>query len=219
MSTDAVLVKLDELQAMANTLMTKITTGAEQLEECRESKRVEQLKEAAKTVITTTVHIQNFRTVYEAATREVRLGVTSERIAELQHQLADKARESPTSIAWSRHPEYQAFTQSICEVNDLGESPSTEAALEDGDAADVVVEASKRSLKCPLTQTYFVEPVTNPSCGHTFSKEAILQLARSSTSVPCPIAGCSRAVQVARLRPEEGIARAISRMGRVRIFE
>lgn len=220
MSTDTVLVKLDELQATAKTLMAKITVGAEQLEECSEGKRVGQLKDAAKTVIATAAHVQDFRTAYQAAVREVRPGATSERIAELQRQLAGKAHEPPPSITWSRHPEYQAFMQRLCEVNDLSESPSTEAALEDDDSnADVIVEASKRSLKCPLTQTYFVEPVTNPSCGHTFSKAAILQLARSSTSVPCPVAGCSRNVQIARLQPEDGIARAITRMGRVRIFE
>ena len=31
------------------------------------------------------------------------------------------------------------------------------------------------SLKCPLTSCYLEDPVSNPQCGHTYSKAAVIR--------------------------------------------
>ncbi|CAO3630873.1 unnamed protein product [Cunninghamella echinulata] len=67
---------------------------------------------------------------------------------------------------------------------------------ENGDNDDIVVAATKKSLKCPITTSWLEEPVTSKRCTHTFSKSAIMGMierARVST-VECPIPGCHEAL-------------------------
>jgi hypothetical protein len=45
-----------------------------------------------------------------------------------------------------------------------------------------------KGLKCPITATFFVDPVKNSSCGHSYSKAAITEHLKHSLC--CPVAGC-----------------------------
>lgn len=50
---------------------------------------------------------------------------------------------------------------------------------------------STSKLRCPITTKLMEDPVRNSLCGHTYSKEAILQHLRVSRRKECPVAGCS----------------------------
>lgn len=46
-------------------------------------------------------------------------------------------------------------------------------------------------LKCPITTTYYDQPLKNNKCGHVYSKEGIEQLLRGHGKKKCPVAGCT----------------------------
>lgn len=45
--------------------------------------------------------------------------------------------------------------------------------------------------------------MNSKTCGHTYSREAILSLLNGQSSVKCPIAGCSKTVSANKLEPDE----------------
>ena len=54
-----------------------------------------------------------------------------------------------------------------------------------------------RSLTCPLTRQQFVTPVKSRQCGHTYSKEAVLNhihISRTRGGARCPVGGCPETV-------------------------
>jgi len=66
---------------------------------------------------------------------------------------------------------------------------------DDGDSdSDIEVEKKSGSnLKCPITATWFDEPVKSKQCGHIYSHQAILLYIGNSKMKKCPVAGCSNA--------------------------
>lgn len=84
----------------------------------------------------------------------------------------------------------------------------------------LVVGTGKQSLRCPLTQTIYVDPVGNPSCPHIFSRQSIISLARQNRSnyVRCPIPGCNRNINVDALRTNEVLARRVENLQAEKIF-
>lgn len=90
---------------------------------------------------------------------------------------------------------------------------------------DAMIQVSRPSLRCPLTQQHLVDPVRNQPCGHVYSRAAILALLQQQQqhhnragNQPCPIAGCSARISgVAALQPATDLAGRIERMAN-RIF-
>jgi len=79
---------------------------------------------------------------------------------------------------------------------------------EEEDDGDLMVVDSEHTFpeRCPLTFLRFKEPLKNPSCGHTYSKEGIyglFQQNRGRASIACPVAGCSKNVVRSSLLPDE----------------
>lgn len=74
------------------------------------------------------------------------------------------------------------------------------------DDDDIVVDKATISTRCPITFQQFKEPFTSTKCPHTFEKNAILDMIRSSANriggggprgqgekaVECPVTGCSQ---------------------------
>lgn len=68
-------------------------------------------------------------------------------------------------------------------------------------------------FKCPITGELFDNPVkkwkivlvliSSKSCGHTYSKEGIMNYLRKKKSAACPVAGCGKMVTVDSLIPDE----------------
>lgn len=81
------------------------------------------------------------------------------------------------------------------------------------------MSAARQSLVCPLTQTLFQDPVCNVVCGHSYSREAIITLARGASQIPCPLNGCLHQVAIRTLVPNEALKRRIVRRLEPRIFE
>ena len=85
----------------------------------------------------------------------------------------------------------------------------------DDDDDGLVVAQRSADVICPLSRTLFVDPVTSPACGHTFSRAAVLELVkqhrsgglRNNKSNPrCPIPGCSQRLDPDKLVTNEDVA-------------
>ena len=77
---------------------------------------------------------------------------------------------------------------------------------DDDDDDELVINKSKANVVCPLSRALFDDPV-RAQCGHTFSRQALLDLARqtkgASKQPPCPIPGCTRKINMAKLEADE----------------
>lgn len=80
-----------------------------------------------------------------------------------------------------------------------------------------VVEANPENrFKCPITGELFENPVKkyrqvwrlidSESCGHTYSKEGIMNYLKKRSFAVCPVAGCDKTVDVNSLVPDEDMA-------------
>lgn len=146
---------------------------------------------------------------------------------ELESLLSDIVKTIP-GIRWSKNSKYLEFKERLWQVNHPDDNcpPISNNDSDDNDddevlsegEQDIIVSSIKSNLTCPLTQTLFKDPVTNPTCGHSYSRDAILALSRSGTSVPCPLNGCNRSVIISRLEPNKVLERRIKQRNQPRIF-
>jgi hypothetical protein len=62
----------------------------------------------------------------------------------------------------------------------------------DDSDSDIEIENKGRTkLKCPMTASWFEEPLKSKLCGHTYSKQAILSYIGDHPYKRCPVAGCN----------------------------
>ena len=220
-STDVVTARLNEIESIGNTLIERLTDSAEQLEECGEfSERIANLETSLIKVLSVIEHTRDYIALYSRCALEIRGGVSKERISELQGLLVDAAKQTIDLPSLERRPVILQFKERVWQVNHPTELfPGQNTKVSDDSGNDVIVATQKQSLICPLTQATFVNPVTNESCGHTYSHDAILAMARAERRVPCPIIGCDRHVVVSKLRPNEALQRLLHRKNaETRIF-
>lgn len=77
----------------------------------------------------------------------------------------------------------------------------------DEEEEEMTVAQERVSYKCPLSGTYFEDPVTSQVCNHTFSKQAIFAITPRRGTITCPIPGCQHSFGQGDLVPNEDIAR------------
>ncbi|TFY69080.1 hypothetical protein EVG20_g3302 [Dentipellis fragilis] len=87
---------------------------------------------------------------------------------------------------------------------------------ENGDASDddddeVQVGGVTQDLKCPITLTMLVDPVTCEICHHSFSAEAIKTVLGDNkfTKKKCPAAGCNKMISFSDCKPDKELARKV----------
>lgn len=88
------------------------------------------------------------------------------------------------------------------------------AADEDG-----IFSSSRNSFKCPISFQKFVNPVTNPACKHTYSRNAIEGLCRgTSGTINCPVSSCSSTCSLRSLIPNVQMAKTLDRLSKDRFI-
>lgn len=84
---------------------------------------------------------------------------------------------------------------------------------DDGRDDDEFVVQVRDSLICPISQGQMKDPVRNPACRHSYSKEMIERLFSQSVSgsqaISCPVSGCRGVVQRRNLVRDENLERKI----------
>ena len=67
------------------------------------------------------------------------------------------------------------------------------------------------ALKCPITATFFEDPVKNKVCGHTYSKSGLQQMVKNRKK-GCPVAGCkNNDLSLAQVEPDEEMRMRVNR--------
>ncbi|KAK8797922.1 hypothetical protein WA171_005451 [Blastocystis sp. BT1] len=111
-----------------------------------------------------------------------------------------------TNIAHERagiDTSYHEFCISFAQMTNIARQPHDQ----DEDMEIGVVEANPENrFKCPITGELFENPVKNESCGHTYSKEGIMNYLKKRSFAVCPVAGCDKTVDVNSLVPDEDMA-------------
>eukprot|EP01104_Vermistella_antarctica_P021254 TRINITY_DN9479_c0_g1_i1.p1 TRINITY_DN9479_c0_g1~~TRINITY_DN9479_c0_g1_i1.p1 ORF type:complete len:271 (-),score=68.77 TRINITY_DN9479_c0_g1_i1:83-895(-) len=110
-----------------------------------------------------------------------------------------------TDAMLAKSTEYTEYRKSVWTVHHSGEP------LPEEEDDDIAMAVQERSLKCPLTNATFVDPVKSKVCGHTFSKHAIEATIRASRGSSCPIAGCNRPIHLRDLVTDEDTIRDLKR--------
>ena len=68
------------------------------------------------------------------------------------------------------------------------------------------------ALKCPITATFFEDPVKNKVCGHTYSKSGLQQMLKNRKR-GCPVAGCSNNnLGLAQVEPDDEMRMRVNRL-------
>ncbi|ORX50864.1 hypothetical protein DM01DRAFT_1337462 [Hesseltinella vesiculosa] len=107
----------------------------------------------------------------------------------LRAALSDYSKKTAAE-KYHKHEKYAEFKEIVWNVSHPNEPmPNLDTNEEDD---DLVVSATRRSLKCPITQEWLEHPLTSKLCKHTFSSNAIKALIRRNggTDVECPVPGC-----------------------------
>eukprot|EP01135_Chromosphaera_perkinsii_P001718 Nk52_evm95s208 gene=Nk52_evmTU95s208 len=74
---------------------------------------------------------------------------------------------------------------------------------EEEEDGEIAMQGTVRSLKCPITQKTMENPVRCSKCNHSYSKEAILAMIRSSRGkTKCPHSACPQYVTTRDLKPD-----------------
>jgi len=103
------------------------------------------------------------------------------------------------------HPKYKAFQQKVWRVHHPNEAVP-------GEDSEFVLKTTQDNLKCPITRKMLENPVTNKSCGHHYSKDAILEMMRKSKKgAQCPVSGCSAKVTVRSLEDDKDVELLVQR--------
>ena len=85
-------------------------------------------------------------------------------------------------------------------------------ANDDGREDEFMIQV-RDSLICPISQGQIKDPVKNPACHHSYSKEMIERLFMGGQqNIACPVSGCRGAVQKRSLVRDENLERKISKI-------
>lgn len=86
-------------------------------------------------------------------------------------------------------------------------------ANDDGREEDEFVVQVRDSLICPISQGQIKDPVRNPACRHSYSKDMIERLFSQSINgqqtISCPVSGCRGVVQRRNLVRDENLERKL----------
>ncbi|XP_011402477.2 PREDICTED: E3 SUMO-protein ligase NSE2-like [Amphimedon queenslandica] len=78
---------------------------------------------------------------------------------------------------------------------------------------DLMMGQVQRSLTCPITLKDLEKPVKNTTCGHIYSKDAVLAHVRSRPAgrAKCPVGGCPEMILEHNLEADKDTERALRR--------
>lgn len=165
--------------------------------------------------------------VYEQFSMRLRAAETdTQQMEEEIAQMRALTAQTP-QIRWSRCDTFIRYHETVWEAgaghdNPTGSMPSIEDDTVGDEEEDdgTLMMHSRTSCICPLTQGRFVDPVMNPSCGHTYSSAAIQQLVGTGHgyAIQCPVPGCDRTIERGRLVANADMVQRLARLNS-RIFE
>ncbi|GAM26154.1 hypothetical protein SAMD00019534_093290 [Acytostelium subglobosum LB1] len=111
------------------------------------------------------------------------------------------------------YKEFKEYKQKIWQVN------HTEP-FEDGvDNEDIFIASQTVNIICPLTKKPFENPVKSVTCGHTYSRDAMLSMLKRTKTVGCPVVGCNKSCNESQLERDVEMEETVKRELRKRSRE
>ncbi|KAI7871665.1 zinc-finger of the MIZ type in Nse subunit-domain-containing protein [Spinellus fusiger] len=167
---------------------TQLMDAAVDLEELGESGEISLLQEDLYTLIDLEHKLSSQKEIFSTLKDSIHSGLEKDILEEYQEQWTAAQKKYNSTCARDKyhgHERVLDFQQSVWNVHHPDEvMPITQ----EGEDDDMIVGSTKLSLRCPLTTTWFEEPVTSHTCKHTFSKKAIVNMiVNSRGQVQCPI--------------------------------
>lgn len=132
--------------------------------------------------------------------------------------MAIKEGNREVSIKWSDNSVMKEYNEITWECGPGYGNRQTYPLIanDDGRDDDEFVVQVRDSLICPISQGQMKDPVKNPACRHSYSKEMIERLFSQSVSgsqaISCPVSGCRGVVQRRNLERDENLERKISKI-------
>ncbi|KAL5382896.1 hypothetical protein DPSP01_006170 [Paraphaeosphaeria sporulosa] len=166
-------------------------------------------------------------------------------VSEMYTERVERGKRDYTSMSYggryARNKEYSTFKKMVHDAQYRDDRPlpnpetwfteTGEPALgvtgrgEDHDDDDIVMERATISIKCPLTFLPYKDPYTSSKCPHTFERNAIMEMIRTSNvrvgggsantgekAVKCPVTGCDQMLRMHDLNHDPVLARRIKRL-------
>nr|CAB3264450.1 E3 SUMO-protein ligase NSE2 [Phallusia mammillata] len=97
-------------------------------------------------------------------------------------------------------------------------SNTSASCSSNGVSGEMEIIQAEVALKCPITQCEMTDPVMDPTCSHTFEKDAIhahiKQNLKRKRQPKCPYPGCKNILVLARLESNAAVKRMIERKKR-----
>jgi len=136
-----------------------------------------------------------------------------ERVQKLKNEYKAKTARQK----YANEDDYSKFKQNLWECDHPGEPMPPLASMidrEDGDESDdddIQVGGVTQDFKCPLSLTYFVDPLTSKPCKHSFSAVHIREFlgTRRSVKKKCPASGCNMMICLDDLEPDADLAKKV----------
>jgi len=197
------------LQEILVTMGVTIDVG-EALEHDSDSK-VQEMEETIRSLIEMEQklkdHISALETLRDFQTQRIQKGddfdlqkYFNEQLQHIESKVRDK-----NSI--KKHQKYREFKQKIWHVN----HPS-EALPDEQDEELVVMSQKDDNLTCPLSRSLLVEPTRSQTCGHVYSKAAVMKyLAVKKGRGRCPVAGCNQIIDKETLEDDVDMTRKLKK--------
>lgn len=135
--------------------------------------------------------------------------------------IVDATENYLTQFKWSAVPEMKEYNELTWECGPGFGNRQGYPTIENDSGVndDDIVMQSRDSLMCPISQGLLKDPVKNPACGHSYSREMIERLFGDlQSATQCPVSGCAATVQKRTLVNNEAIERKLERVSE-RIFK
>ncbi|KAH7478978.1 hypothetical protein PRIC1_009467 [Phytophthora ramorum] len=166
------------------------------LKDLEEQQHLQQLDEAAKGFAVLGTQLERYKAQLEKLEPLVESG-------KLNQQKIDKLLKDALAtprINATKHDFYKKFC----------DRAGIELAMDGDDDVFIQESESTRSTICPVTQMEMVEPLRNPRCGHSYSKQGIQSHLQHSKK--CPVAGCPQKLAFNNLERDVEMEVIISRI-------
>ncbi|QSL66258.1 hypothetical protein MERGE_000634 [Pneumocystis wakefieldiae] len=152
------------------------------------SSQHKELEDALKSLIDAMAYIKLQQDILSQISKEFNKNIDLElKFQELYMKKKKEYDSLSFAQKYSKKNEYIDFKQRILNVHrKKTRALTTESIFQDDE--DIVISYLDQNVICPLTMTYFEEPLKSNICGHYFSKHAILEILKlNNGKYMCPI--------------------------------
>ncbi|KAI8008118.1 E3 SUMO-protein ligase MMS21 [Camellia lanceoleosa] len=185
------------LIAEIRKVMITMKEVAVDLERDTESQMVKELEDGLLQLLVASEDCAKFSSALQSVGHVYQPGEELTDFKKLFDDEITKSKANSSSIP-PNHPLLRQFREAIWNVHHAGQPMPGE---EQEDLVMTSTQFNLLNIKCPLTGkpiTELEEPVRSVDCKHIYEKNVIMQYIRSK-NIQCPVAGCPRILQAARV--------------------